>query len=41
MLPNEVGAVLEVGGQEICIWMKDKIHYAAHAPEMLGYLEKF
>ena len=39
IFPNEVGAVLEVGGQLICRRMKEKIHHAAHAPEMLGYLE--
>jgi len=41
ILPNEVGAVLKVGGQDIFRRMKEKIHYAAHASEMLGYLENF
>ena len=40
IIPNEVGAVLEVGGQEIYRRMKENINYAAHVLEMIGYLEK-
>ena len=40
IIPNEVGAVLEVEGKHIFRNMKEKIFHVSHSPELIGYLEK-
>ena len=41
IIPNKVGAVLEVEGKHIFRNMKEKIFHISHAPELMVYLEKF
>ena len=40
-IPNKVGVVLEVEGKQVFRNMKEQIFHVSHAPELLGYLEKF
>ena len=40
-MPDEVGAVLTIEGTQIFRKMKEAIFFAAHAPEMIEYLQKY